>query len=43
MADIPFLICSSGSILSEDKTIAKKFEPLITFEELIYEVISSLI
>ena len=42
-ADIPFLSCSCGFILSEDKTTAKKFEPLITLEELTYDVMSFLI
>ena len=32
-AEIPFLSCSSGSILSEDETTARKLEPLITLEE----------
>ena len=38
--DIPFLICSFGSILSEGKIIAKKFFPLMTFVGLTFDTIS---
>ena len=38
-ADIPFFNCSSGFILSEEITAARKLDPLITLDELTYEVI----
>ena len=38
-ADIPFLSCSSGFILSEDKITAIKSEPLIILDSLTYDVI----
>ena len=36
--DIPFFICFSGFISSEDKTTARKSEPLIIFDELTKDV-----
>ena len=36
---MPLLSCSSGLILSEVEIIDKKFDPLISLEELIYKVI----
>ena len=43
IAEIPFLICFSGLISSDDKTTAIKLDPLIIEDELTKEVIFFLI